>query len=163
MGLAAVFALFAGAAGASEPCTPALSFERSPEPLARYSGAVWLSWEGGGTFGSVMSEDDGARIERGFRNRWRYTITGAAAVGLVKGCALRTVAVRAIAGGMVAVSIDRLSLLILPGDPDAQDRFSMVAPVCEVNRQLVSVEEVEGRWRITIEDPAWLPWSRGRC
>jgi hypothetical protein len=70
---------------------------------------------------------------------------------------------RAIAGGLVSVSIDALALTILPGDPEAQDRISKASPACEVNQQLVSVEENGGRWRITIEEPDWLPWSRQRC
>jgi hypothetical protein len=124
---------------------------------------AWLTWLGGSATGAVLSEDDGARQSRGFRNRWRYTITGAASVGLKKGCALRTVTARAIAGGVVAVSIDSLVMTILPGDPDAQDRISRAAPACEVNHQLVSIDEIGGRWRITIEEPDWLPWTRARC
>jgi hypothetical protein len=144
-------------------CSAEVPFEPSPEPLARYSGAAWLSWPGGEAIGAVLSEDDGARHSRGYRNRWRYWLTGAVGVGLPKGCAPRLVTVRALVGGLVAVDIDGMRLLILPGDPEAQDRLSRVAPTCEANRQLVSVEEIGGRWRITIEEPAWLPWTRERC
>ena len=100
-----------------------------------------------------MSEDDGARQARGFRNRWRYTLTGPIAIGLPPGCSLRRVTARAVNGGFISVSIDQLELTILPGDPDGQDRISRSAPACESNSQLVDVREVGGRWRITIEDP----------
>jgi hypothetical protein len=73
------------------------------------------------------------------------------------------VTVRALQGGLVSVDIDRVRIVILAGDPAVQDRLSRAAPVCERNRQLVNVAEVAGRWRITIEDPTWLPWTRERC
>jgi len=149
--------------GEGAGCSADLPFLSSPEPLARYAGAAWVAWPGGESEGAILSEDDGARHTNGFRNRWRYTLTGAAAVGLPAGCQLRLVTVRALMGGMVTVDLDVTRLLILPGDPAAQDRLSRVAPVCESNRQLVSVEEIGGRWRITIEEPTWLPWTRERC
>ncbi len=147
-------------------CETDLPFDRAPEsaPIQRYSGAVWVSWPGAEVFGGIISEDDYGRSAKGFRNRWRYTITGPASIGLPVGCSARWVKVRARAGGLVVVTFDDTwNLSIVPGDPEIQERVDRVAPVCELNRQLVDVANVSGRWRITIEEPATMPETRTFC
>lgn len=147
-------------------CATDLPFDRAPSdrPIERYSGAVWLSWPGGTAAGAIISEDDHGRTAKGFRNRWRYTITGPPAVGLAVGCSARWVEVRVIPGGAVTVAFDgALRLVIVPGDPDLQARFAKNAGVCEGNLQFVDVQSVDGRWRITIEEPAAMPETRTFC
>lgn len=153
-----------GHAGAT--CAAELPFDPAPpdRPIERYSGAVWLSWTGGSAAGAMISEDDHGRSAKGFRNRWRYTITGPASAGLPVGCALRWVRVRVLSGGTITVDFDAaLRLLIVPGDPDLQERFGRNAGVCEGNLQLVDVANAGGRWRITIEEPAAMPETRTFC
>lgn len=148
-------------------CASALPFDRAPAdaPIERYSGAVWLSWgPGSAAVAAIVSEDDHGRSEKGFRNRWRYTITGPAAVGIPLGCSARWVRVRVLPGGTVSVDFDQiLHLLIVPGDPDIQTRFGRSAGACEANLQLVDVASVDGRWRITIEEPVTMPDTRSFC
>jgi hypothetical protein len=147
----------------AEKCTPAEPFSLAPQLLAKYTGAVWVAWPDGQSFGAALSQDDGDRYERGYRNRWRYVITGPAAIGLKPGCRLRTVRAQALLGGVISVSIDNARLQFLPGDPVQQDRVSRSAPACEINDQLVHVDEAGGRWTITIEEPNWLPMTKRGC
>lgn len=111
----------------------------------------------------MLSEDDPSRHARGFRNRWRYTLTGAVLPGLPIGCAVRPVQVRVMPGGLVDVSLGAFGLLLMPGDPAAQDAIARNAGACELNHQLVNVREVAGRWQILIEEPDSMPYTRETC
>lgn len=147
-------------------CAAALPFDRAPldRPIERYSGAVWASWSTGSASGAVISEDDHGRAAKGFRNRWRYTITGPAVIGVASGCSLHWVRVQVLQGGTLSVDFDEiLHLLIVPGDPEIQSRFARNAGTCEGNLQFVNVESTDGRWRITIEEPTAMPETRTFC